>query len=118
MKTTNPISLGRDVNNEPNGIAALTLDFFGLNGEPLLDQRELLFWNDLTGTQDGHGAALAAALKTPEAGNIFSTHYLLTCARSLYARLVHLKQQRVHELTQEETIENISHLTATQSHSA
>lgn len=104
----NPITLGRGGHNEPSGLAVLTVDFFGPNGEPLPDRRELLFWNDQTGTQDGYGTALATALKTPEVGDIFSTHHLLTCARSLYAQLVHLKQQRTSELTQEETIGNIT----------
>lgn len=52
--------------------------------------------------------ALATALKTPEAGDVFSAQYLRSIAQTLYTPLVTLKQQRSEELDQPETLENIT----------
>jgi superfamily II DNA or RNA helicase len=106
----NPIALGRKIGeqDEPTGLLALTAQYFGPNGEDILDQQHLLFWNDQTGERDGYGVAIATAVKTPEAGDVFSAKYLLSCAQALYDQLVTLKQQRVTELTQPETLENIN----------
>ena len=52
--------------------------------------------------------ALSTAVKTPEAGDVFSARYLRTTAQKLYTRLVELKQQRSFELTQPETLENVT----------
>ena len=50
---------------------------------------------------------ISTAFKTPEAGDVFSAKYLVSRTQALYDRLVLLKQQRVTELTQPETLENI-----------
>jgi hypothetical protein len=52
--------------------------------------------------------AIATAFKTPEAGEVFSTKYLLSAAQNLYDQLVALKQQWVAELEEPETLENIN----------
>ncbi len=106
----NPIAVGRCTGekDEPTGLVALSVEYFGPNGEPIPDMQQTLFWNDQTGEKDGYGMAIATAFKTPVATNIFSTKYLLSCAQSLYNQLVRLKQQRVAEIQQEETLENLS----------
>lgn len=106
----NPIALGRRTGekDEPTRLVALTVQYFGPNGEPISEQQQTLFWNNQTGERDGYGVAIATAFKTPETGDVFSTKYLLSCAQSLYDQLVSLKQQRVAELGQPETLENIS----------
>lgn len=105
----NPIAVGRTNElDEPTGLVALTVQYFGPNGEPITDKQQTLFWNDRTGEKDGYGLAIATAIKTPVASNIFSTKYLLSCAQSIYNELVKLKQQRSAELEQPETLENIS----------
>jgi hypothetical protein len=105
----NPIAVGRTNElDEPTGLVALTVQYFGPNGEPITDKQQTLFWNDRTGEKDGYGLAIATAIKTPVASNIFSTKYLLSCAESIYNELVKLKQQRSEELEQPETLENIS----------
>ncbi|ODH03087.1 helicase [Nostoc sp. KVJ20] len=106
----NPIAVGRRTGekNEATGLVALTVQYFGPNGEPILEKQQTLFWNDQTGENDGYGMAIATAFKTPIAGNVFSSKYLLSCAQSLYNKLVGLKQQQVAELEQPETLENIS----------
>ncbi|AVH74424.1 helicase-related protein [Nostoc sp. 'Lobaria pulmonaria (5183) cyanobiont'] len=105
----NPIAVGRTNElDEPTGLVALTVQYFGPNGEPITDKQQTLFWNDRIGEKDGYGLAIATAIKTPVASNIFSTKYLLSCAQSIYNELVKLKQQRSAELEQPETLENIS----------
>ncbi len=105
-----PISLGRKTGekDEPTGLFVLTVKYFGPNGEAILDRQELLFWNDQTGERDGYGMALSTAVKTPEAGDVFSARYLRTSAQKLYTQLVELKQQRSSELAQPETLENVT----------
>ena len=105
----NPIAVGRiNEPNQPTGLVALTVRYFGPNGEPITDKQETLFWNNLTGEKDGYGLAIATAIKTPIANNIFSSKYLLSSAESIYNELVKLKQQRSAELEQPETLENIN----------
>ncbi|KJH70220.1 helicase-related protein [Aliterella atlantica] len=105
-----PISLGRYTGeiDEPNGLVALTLDYFGPNGEPIPDRRQTIYWNDRTGEKDGYGIAIATAFKTPVSGDVFSTTHLLAKAQNLYNELVMLKQQRVTQVEQPETLENIT----------
>jgi SNF2 family DNA or RNA helicase len=105
----NPITLGRRTGdkNEPTGLVALCIEYFGPNGEPILNEQQTLFWNDQTGEKDGYGMAIATAFKTPEAGDVFSAKYLLKCMTNLYTQLVALKQQRLEELKQDEVLENI-----------
>ena len=71
-------------------------------------QRTAASRNDQTREQDGYGVAIATAFKTPEAGDVFSSKYLLSELQKLYNQLVTLKQQRSAELAQPETLENIS----------
>jgi len=106
----NPIALGRKTGekDEPTGLVAITVKYFGPNGEPISERQELLFWNDQTGERDGYGMALSTAVKTPEAGDVFSARYLRSSAQKLYAQLVALKQQRSSELAQPESLENIT----------
>jgi predicted CopG family antitoxin len=105
----NPIAVGRiNEPNQPTGLVALTVKYFGPNGEPIIDKQQTLFWNNLTGEKDGYGLAIATAIKTPVANNIFSSKYLLSCAESIYTELVKLKQQRSAELEKPETLENIN----------
>jgi Helicase conserved C-terminal domain len=106
----NPIALGRKTGekDEPTGLVALTVRYFGPNGEVISDRQELLFWNDQTGERDGYGMALSTAVKTPEAGDVFSARYLRTSAQKLYSQLVELKQQRSSSLLQPETLENVT----------
>lgn len=105
-----PISLGRHTGeiDEPNALLALTIDYFGPNGEPISDRRQTLYWNHRTAEKDGYGIAIATAFKTPVAGNVFSTTHLIELAQNLYNQLASLKQQRVTEIEQPETLENIT----------
>jgi hypothetical protein len=106
----NPIALGRKTGqkDEPIGLLALTVKYWGPNGEVISERQELLFWNDQTGERDGYGVALSTAVKTPEAIDVFSARYLRTAAQKLYTQLVELKQQRLSELAQPETLENVT----------
>ncbi len=105
-----PVSLGRHTGgiDEPNGLLALTIDYFGPNGEPITEKRQTLYWNDGTGEKDGYGIAIATAFKTPVAGDVFSAKHLLEITQNLYNQLVALKQQRVTEIKQPETLQNIT----------
>ena len=106
----NPICVGHRNNqpDEPNYLVALTLEYFGPNGEPISEQTQTIYWNDLTQENDGYGKAISSAFKTPAAGEVISAKNILTITRSLYEQLVKLKQQRYSELEQPETIENIN----------
>jgi len=86
----------------------LTIDYFGSNGEPIGDRRQTLYGNDRTAEKDGYGMAIATAFKTPVTGDVFSTKHLLAKSQNLYNQLVALKQQRVTEVEQPETLENIT----------
>lgn len=106
----NPIALGRQTGekNEPSGLVALTVKYFDPDGKAISEQQELLFWNDQTGERDGYGMALSTAVRTPESGDVFSAKYLRASAQKLYTQLVELKQQRSSDLTQPETLENVT----------
>lgn len=106
----NPISLGRHTGefDEPTGLLALTIEYFGPNREPIAQQQQTFYWNDKTGERDSYGVAIATAFKTPVVGDVFSTKYLLSVAQNLYNQMVVLKQQRATELEQPETLENIN----------
>lgn len=105
-----PIALGRRTGekDEPTGLVALTIEYFGPNGEPILEEKQTIYWNDKTGERDGYGLAIANAFKTPEVGDVFSSKYLLSELKQLYNQLVTLKKQRSAELAQPETLENIN----------
>lgn len=53
----NPIALDRRTGEqgEAIGLAALSIQYFGPNGEPIPDRQELVFWNDQTGERDAYG---------------------------------------------------------------
>ncbi len=104
------IALGRKIGDadEPTGLVALTIRYYDPNGEEIPEQQRDIFWNDRTGERDGYGVAIAAAFKTPEAGDVFSAKYLFTCANGLYSNLVELKQQQNTNLDLADTLENIT----------
>lgn len=106
----NPIALGRRTGEKDEAIslAALSIQYFGPNGELISDRQELVFWNDQTGERDAYGIAISTAFKTPEAGDVFSARYLRSMAQTVYTQLVALKNQRAKELSQVETIENVT----------
>ena len=106
----NPIAVGHCNNEplEPNYLVALTLEYFGVNGEPIPEQKQTIYWNNLTQENDGYGMAISSAFKTPAAGEVFSAKNILDITHSLYEQLVKLKQQRCSELEQPETLENIN----------
>lgn len=105
-----PIALGRRTGekDEAIGLVALLIQYFGPNGEPIPDRQELVFWNDQTGERDAYGIAISTAFKTPEAGNVFSSRYLRSMAQTVYTQLVALKNHRATELSQVETLENVT----------
>jgi superfamily II DNA or RNA helicase len=105
----NPISLGflKDEEGTPSALAALTVQYFGPNGEAIPSQQQTIFWNDQTGEQDGFGLAITTAFKTPEFDSVFSTSFLLARIQIIYDKLVVLKQQFVSELSQEESQETL-----------
>ncbi|MBA3922890.1 MAG: SWF/SNF helicase family protein [Nostocaceae cyanobacterium] len=105
-----PIALGRRTGekDEPTGLVALTVEYFGPNGEPIPQEKQTVYWNNQTGERDGYGLAIANAFKTPEAGDVFSSKYILSELKKLYNQLVTLKKQRSTELAQPETLENIN----------
>ena len=103
----NPIAIGTGDSTDPHVVTALTIKYFGPNGEPIEDQTEILYWNDATGEVDSHGQAIAAGFKTPELSDVLQTKSLLSLAEKTYQQLVNLKQQRQAELDQPETLENI-----------
>jgi hypothetical protein len=105
----NAIALGRkNEPTEPNGLVALSVQYFDPNHNEIADRQELIFWNDQTGEKNAYGVAIATAFKTPEAGNVFSTEYLLAIANNLYAQLVKLKQERIANLDKSDSLETIS----------
>jgi superfamily II DNA or RNA helicase len=106
----NPITVGHRTNepNEPTCLVALTLEYFGPNGEPIPEQKQTIYWNDLTQENDGYGMAVSSAFKTPDSGEVVSAKTILTITHFLYEQLVKLKQQRCSELEQPETLENIN----------
>ncbi|EFA73363.1 hypothetical protein CRD_00577 [Raphidiopsis brookii D9] len=105
----NPIALGRiNEPNQPSGLVALTVQYFGPNGELIKNKQKTLFWNNITGEKDGYGLAIATAIKTPAANNVFSSKYLISLAESIYDELVKLKEQGSAELKELETLENIN----------
>jgi hypothetical protein len=106
----NPITIGHRTNepNEPTCLVALTLEYFGPNGEPIPEQKQTIYWNDLTQEKDGYGMGVSSAFKTPATGEVISAKNILDVTQDLYEQLVKLKQQRCSELEQPETLENIN----------
>jgi hypothetical protein len=54
----------------PTSVVALTLDYFDPNGQPIPEQNQLIYWNDLSRENDGLGVAIATAFKTPQVSQI------------------------------------------------
>jgi hypothetical protein len=106
----NAIALGRKNGepSEPSGLVALTVQYFDPNHNEIADRQELIFWNDQIGEKNAYGVAISTAFKTPEAGNVFSTKYLLAIANNLYTQLVKLKQERIADLDKSDSLETIS----------
>jgi hypothetical protein len=106
----NPIALGSRTNDDqdPASLVALTIQYFGPNGEPIPNRQEQVFWNDQTAERDGFGMAIATAFKTPQATAVLPTSKLLTHADTLYQQLVELKRDRSQQLAGEETLENVT----------
>jgi len=105
----NSFGLGQQTeeDNTPNSLAALTVQYFGPNGEEIPSQQQMLFWNDKTGEREGFGVAIATAFRTPELNEVLSARSLLSYAQEVYNKLVALKQVMSAELNQPETLENI-----------
>ena len=95
----NPISIGHQTGaSEPSGLLALTLKYFGPNGEPILDLQRQIFWNDLTLDRDGFGNAIAMAIRTTEFHQTTSTQQTLACMTAIYQELINFKQSLVTDL--------------------
>ncbi len=103
----NPIALGHS-NESPHGLLALTIEYFGPNGEPINDRQELTFWNDQLGEQDGYGNAIAISAKTPIVAKTLGTTDLLQCAQTVYEAALKLKQHRTELINQPEDLNNIN----------
>jgi len=106
----NPIAVGHHTSepDNPTCLVALTLEYFGPNGEAIPEQKQTIYWNNQTKEQDGYGVAITTAFKTPEAGGVVSASPILSVTQNLYEQLTELKQQRLAELEQPETLENIN----------
>ncbi|WP_310425710.1 C-terminal helicase domain-containing protein, partial [Chamaesiphon sp. VAR_48_metabat_135_sub] len=95
----NPISIGHQTgSSEPSGLLALTLKYFGPNGESIPDLQRQIFWNDLTSDRDGFGNAIAMAIRTTEFHQTTSTHQTLACMIAIYQELINFKQSLVTDL--------------------
>lgn len=105
-----PIALGSrtEDDQDPGGLVALAIEYFGPNGELIPGRQEQVFWNDQTGERDSYGVAISTAVKTPQFSAVQSSRKLLAHADALYRQLVELKQQRSDQLEGEETLENIT----------
>jgi hypothetical protein len=89
----NPIALGAGSQGEVHNLVALTLDYFDPNGKLIIDDRQTIYWNDLTGEKDAYGLAIATANQTPALGKIIPVDSLLGSLTELYQNLVKIKQQ-------------------------
>jgi len=104
----NPIALGRGgSNDEPLCLVVLAVEYFDINGKEIPEQKSLIFWNDKTQEKDAYGVAIATGFKTPEAGGIFSSFYLLEAAKKVYESLVEIKRQLEKRLQQTDKLENM-----------
>jgi hypothetical protein len=97
----NPISIGHQTGtSEPSGLLALTLKYFGSNGESIPDLQRQIFWNDLTyvgvasryETREGFGNAIAMAIRTTEFHQTTSTQQTLAWITAIYQELISFKQ--------------------------
>ena len=86
----------------------MTVEYFEPNGEPIPERRKILFWNDRTGEKDGYGMAIATAFKTPPVVDVLPATDLIFQAQEIYQQLIALKQQRLAQIEQPESLENIN----------
>ena len=94
-----PILIGHQTGtSEPRGLLALTLKYFGPNGEPIPDLQRQIFWNDLTFDREGFGNAIAMAVRTTEFHKTTSTQQTLACMTAIYQALINFKQSLVTDL--------------------
>ncbi len=109
----NPISIGQGHYNQnsPQTLVGLTINYYGPNNEFLADQKETLYWNNLTGEKDGYGQAIATGFKTPEYMGVVSAFQTLEKAQLLYNKLLEIKQEYEPQL--EVTDNFVEHLTVT-----
>jgi hypothetical protein len=91
--SANPITIGSGSERGVNNLVALTLDYFDPNGKLIIDDRQTIYWNDLTGEKDAYGLAIATANQTPELGKIISVDALVLSLTELYQNLIGIKQQ-------------------------
>ena len=107
---SNPIAMGKysPLSDTPFNLVALTVDYFGPNGEPLSNQQQTIYWNDLTAEEDAYGKAIATGFQTPEYYETVSAPEIVKRAKALYEQLVNLKKQYEQGLEKEEELENIN----------
>ena len=89
----NPITLGSGSEGEVHNLVALTLDYFDPNGKLIIDDRQTIYWNDITGEKDAYGYAIATANQTPALGKIIPVDSLMESLTELYQNLIRIKQQ-------------------------
>ncbi len=104
----NPIALGAGNNGEVNNLVALTLDYFDPNGKLIIDDRQTIYWNDLTGEKDAYGYAIATANQTPVLGKIIPVDSLLRSLTELYQNLIGVKQQYLANLDDETDLKAVT----------
>ncbi|ELR96861.1 hypothetical protein [Gloeocapsa sp. PCC 73106] len=104
----NLITLGTSNNSPPDHLVVLKIDYFGPNQEFLRDYQEIIYWNDLTGEEDGYGVAIANGFNSPHWSKVVAIHTIIIKAKTLYEKLVNLKQERQKALEQPETLDNIN----------
>ena len=103
----NPIALGVGSEGGVHNLVALTLDYFDPNGKLITDDRQTIYWNDLTGEKDAYGLAIATANQTPALGQIIPLDRSITELAELYHRLVNLKRQYLLDLDLQEKASNV-----------
>ena len=104
----NPLTIGQFTTSElPTSVVALTLDYFDPNGQPIPEQNQLIYWNDLSRENDGLGVAIATAFKTPQASQIVPAKPIINLAQQLYEQLVQVKQKLSQDLEETAILENI-----------
>jgi hypothetical protein len=104
----NPLTIGQFTTSElPTSVFALTLDYFDPNGQPIPEQNQLIYWNDLSRENDGLGVAIATAFKTPQASQIVPAKPIINLAQQLYEQLVQVKQKLSQDLEETAILENI-----------
>lgn len=103
----NPIALGAGTEGGVHNLVVLTLDYFDPNGKLIIDDRQTIYWNDLTGEKDAYGLAIATANQTPALGQIIPLDRSLTELTELYDRLVNLKRQYLLDLELQEKTSDV-----------